>query len=825
MKRHALLLAAAIAAAPLSARAADAPAAAASTPKVTYVDHVLPIFKNACLNCHNPDKKKGNLDLSSYTGVMAGGSGPLFVGGDPDASLLYKVMTWSVEPNMPPKGDKLPEKDLAVIRNWIAAGGPETNGSKVVINKPKTNLAVVNSSAGKPTGPIAFPKELPLDPVAVARRPVSASSLAASPWAPLIAVGGHKQIVLFHADSLELLGVIPYPEGVPHALKFSRNGSLLMAGGGVDGKSGKVVLFDVATGNRVTEVGDEFDAVLAADVSPDQARVALGTPLKTAKIYLTADGAAEHTIKKHTDWVQAVAFSPDNKYLATADRAGGMWVWEAATAREVFNCAGHKDGVTDVAFRGDSAVLASGSTDGTIKLWSMEDGKAVKTVANAHAGGVLSLSFTHDGRLVSTGRDGAVKLWGPDGSALKTVDKFNDIALKSTFTHDGQRVVAADFTGQIRVYSTADNKKAGDLTANPPSPAQRLASTDQRLAELAAAIPKADADLAAAQKAADEAAATLKAATDNPAEKIVADAKAKRDKTIAEATAKMTAAKEQATQLQAKVTAVTEARQKNTQALTALTAEVQALRAKLTPKQTALDAAAAALTKAKQAQTAKPADAAAKAKLDEATKAHASATAAHADLKKQLDAKSAAIATEQAKTPKLAEESKATQEALAAAKAIARLTPETHPEIVEAKAAYAKAKLAAEVATKTLPDKQKAAKDAADALATAQSAAKSARDALAAAKSEIPRLKLAVAKSALTQARAQLTAKQSELTQLQEQLKTAKPADQPALKQQIDTLTKAIPALQTTVNTAQAEHDKTAKDVAGAATPKDPKKS
>ena len=46
--------------------AADLPA------KVTYNDHVLPIFRNACLNCHNPDKKKAGLDLSSYGGVMAG---------------------------------------------------------------------------------------------------------------------------------------------------------------------------------------------------------------------------------------------------------------------------------------------------------------------------------------------------------------------------------------------------------------------------------------------------------------------------------------------------------------------------------------------------------------------------------------------------------------------------------------------------------------------------------------------------------------------------------------------------------------------------------
>ena len=33
--------------------------------KVTYVDHVLPIFRNACNNCHNPDKKKAGLDLSN----------------------------------------------------------------------------------------------------------------------------------------------------------------------------------------------------------------------------------------------------------------------------------------------------------------------------------------------------------------------------------------------------------------------------------------------------------------------------------------------------------------------------------------------------------------------------------------------------------------------------------------------------------------------------------------------------------------------------------------------------------------------------------------
>ena len=42
------------------------------------------------------------------------------------------------------------------------------------------------------------------------------------------------------------------------------------------------------------------------------------------KIYSTKTGEVQHKIKKHTDWVTAVAFSPDGEMLATADRNGGI---------------------------------------------------------------------------------------------------------------------------------------------------------------------------------------------------------------------------------------------------------------------------------------------------------------------------------------------------------------------------------------------------------------------------------------------------------------------------------------------------------------------
>src|SRR5207302_9522825 len=120
---------------------------------------------------------------------------------------------------------------------------------------------------GKPAVPPLPAKPLPLEPVVKTARANAITALASSPWAPLVALGGQKQVLLYNSDTLDLVGVLPFPEGVPYVLTFSRNGSLLLAGGGRGGKSGKVVWWKVATGERDIELGDETGAGVAADMS------------------------------------------------------------------------------------------------------------------------------------------------------------------------------------------------------------------------------------------------------------------------------------------------------------------------------------------------------------------------------------------------------------------------------------------------------------------------------------------------------------------------------------------------------------------------------
>lgn len=482
--------------------------AAPAEPKVTFDEHVKPIFRAKCANCHNTDKKVAGLDLTNYTAMMqGGGSGAAVEPGDSSVSYLWMVVSHESEPYMPPNSPKMDDASLAIIKEWIDLGAPENKGSKVS-KKKSVDLSLAGVPTGKPEGPPPMPPHLPLEPIKYTERANATTALASSPWAPLIAVGGFQQVLLYNSQTLELVGILPFPEGVPNVLKFSRNGKLLLAGGGRGAYQGVCAVWDITTGERITTVGDETDEILAADISPDQQMVALGGSNRKVKVYSTQSGEMIYEIKKHTEWVYALEFSPDNVLLATADRNGGLIVWEALTGNEFLVLDGHKTAVNAVSWRPDSNLLASCDDEGQVRLWEMENGKTVKNWG-AHGGGAKSVEFTRDGRLVSAGVDRTVKLWKADGSQEKAFPAFGDIALDATYAAEGDRVVGGDWTGEIRVWNPADGAQVGALAANPPTLQMRIEKATAALGMVKPQYDAAAGTVAAMQAATQEKAAEL----------------------------------------------------------------------------------------------------------------------------------------------------------------------------------------------------------------------------------------------------------------------------------------------------------------------------
>lgn len=610
------------------ARSAVADEGTPGAMKVNFEEHVKPIFREHCFSCHNQDTKKSDLQLDSFAALMRGGaSGEVIEPGDPDGSRLFQLVAHLEEPKMPPKQDRLADAKLQLIKAWIAAGALETAGSKAnAPSKPAVDLKAASSGGKKPDGPPPMPAGLSRQPAVYTPRAAAITALAASPWAPLVAVAGQKQICLYHSESLQLLGVLPFPEGIPQVLKFSRNGTLLLAGGGHAAQLGKAVVYDVKTGQRVFEVGEEVDAVLAADINENHTLIALGGPSKVVRIFSTADGALVHEIRKHTDWIYALEFSPDGVLLATADRSGGLFVWEADTAREYQNLASHKGPITDVSWRGDSNLLASCSEDGTIKLWELENGREVKSWG-AHGGGVMSLEFARDGRLVSTGRDRVTKLWDAGGAQQRAFEALPELAMRVAVTHDGSRVIAGDWSGLVRVDSAADGKQVGQLPANPPtlemlvqSQSAAAAAAHQAVEKAAAELVAADAELAAKAKAAADVsakAAAAKAESEKRAAELVAAAQALAEQTKALAAAADEPARKAAdaawTAAQAASDGAAKAAKSAAEAASAVGAQVPAAAAAAAQAKAARDAKAAAH------QAAQAAAGAAQEALDRAT--------------------------------------------------------------------------------------------------------------------------------------------------------------------------------------------------------------
>jgi len=105
--------------------------AADLTPAQTqfFESKIRPILANNCYKCHSQsaEKVKGGLFLDTKEALLKGGeTGPAVVPGDPEKSLLIKAVRYT-DPDlqMPPKGNKLTDDQIADLTAWVKMGAPD----------------------------------------------------------------------------------------------------------------------------------------------------------------------------------------------------------------------------------------------------------------------------------------------------------------------------------------------------------------------------------------------------------------------------------------------------------------------------------------------------------------------------------------------------------------------------------------------------------------------------------------------------------------------------------------------------------------------------
>jgi WD40 repeat protein len=259
---------------------------------------------------------------------------------------------------------------------------------------------------------------------------------------------------------------------------FTRdNAYVAEAGGNTDDFD--IRIWEVATGNPVSTMAGHTDFIAALAFSPDGQLLVSVSDDGTARIWDWRDGDQLKTLE-FPGGVYSVRFSPDGQTLAIGGvdepenqiLHAAIWTfavgsWEPRLKfYEFWN-------VTSMDYSPDGGVLVGGGTSRNVQVWRASNATVMYTLNHAHQVGDIAIS--PDGSTVATAtcitvvnyecNEGGIWLWDlSSGRLLRKLSGFPHGVESVEFTADGSMLLAAARYGMLRFYSTADYSSVYEMT-------------------------------------------------------------------------------------------------------------------------------------------------------------------------------------------------------------------------------------------------------------------------------------------------------------------------------------------------------------------------